>query len=684
MKLILRKLIIRNFKGITTLAINFQDITNISGYNGTGKTTIFDAFTWLLFGKDSLDREKFNIKTLDGAGSAIPQIEHEVEGLLEVYKDDEPLPIKYILRRTLKELWVKPRGKAEAEMQGHETTYFINGVPHTQKDYNKFVADLCNETIFKLITNPRYFPTQNWKVQRGTLMKLIPETAWNDKKVLEAYPGKFPKLFDLLMGKTLEQYRKELANEKERIRKQLEQIPVRIDETNKSIPAETFEEVFSKIIYEDVLAGMNEEIRKVDELLQDKSKAVDQAYQTRMDLRNKINEKTIKGDRIKFDLIQELKGEPIRLQAQEKHLIDRAVLLENGMLDITGALENSRRAVTLGEEARTDLLAKYQEITAEQFSMDENDVYCPMCKQELPAGMKLDKIDQLMQDFNKDKDKRTKANVAAGLALKEKLERDRAVITRLEKDIQEASTRKEEVEKELKVITEKLKKHLETDYIVLAGQLLTGKVKNAKAERELSINTWRDIQTYITKAEEELTNITEAGTDNTEFQEQKKGFVKEKDEFTQKHEVWSNVRKARLRIEELKKQQKELSQALADLELVEFLADEFVIAKITMLEDAINNQFSLVKFKMFNTLLNGAIEEACELTINGVPYSDLNNAGRINAGLDVINTISSVNDIFAPVFIDNREAVIDLYAPDTQIINLIVTKDKELIITYSA
>jgi DNA repair exonuclease SbcCD ATPase subunit len=90
----LKELNLINFKGILRQKIKFDKNTNIFGDNGTGKTTIFDAFTWLLFGKDSTDRKDFEIKTLDTNNTVIPKIEHEVSAI--IYVEEEEIIIKKI------------------------------------------------------------------------------------------------------------------------------------------------------------------------------------------------------------------------------------------------------------------------------------------------------------------------------------------------------------------------------------------------------------------------------------------------------------------------------------------------------------------------------------------------------------------------------------------------------------
>ena len=103
------RMMLTNFKGIRSIEVNFNpEVTNISGDNATGKTSMMDAFLWCLFGKDSQNRADFNIKTLDAEGKAFPKLEHEVVVVLSVDG------IETVFRRCYKENWVKKRGDGRA------------------------------------------------------------------------------------------------------------------------------------------------------------------------------------------------------------------------------------------------------------------------------------------------------------------------------------------------------------------------------------------------------------------------------------------------------------------------------------------------------------------------------------------------------------------------------------------
>ena len=133
------------------------------------------------------------------------------------------------------------------------------------------------------------------------------------------------------------------------------------------------------------------------------------------------------------------------------------------------------------------------------------------------------------------------------------------------------------------------------------------------------------------------------------------------------------------RIEELKAEERQLAAEYEELESQLYLTEEFIRAKVRMLEEKINNKFEMARFKLFNVLVNGGIEECCETMYDGVPYSNLNNGARLNIGLDIINTLAEHYGFAPPIWLDNAESVTDILQTKGQQIRLVVSeKDKQL------
>lgn len=233
MKIILKSLTLKNFKGIKDLQIDFSKVTNIYGENATGKTTIVDSFMWLLFGKDSKDRKDFDIKTLDPNGEPLHGLEHSVTGVLEIDGSDLKL------QRIYKEKWSKPTGKAEQELKSHTTDYYLNDIPVKQKEYNEKINELLNEDIFKLVTSPLYFSNLNWKKQREILLDIIGDV--DDETVIN-YNSKLKKL-DGVLKDGVDNYLKRVKATLQKLKKDQETYPVRIDECNNQIVSDDFTDI---------------------------------------------------------------------------------------------------------------------------------------------------------------------------------------------------------------------------------------------------------------------------------------------------------------------------------------------------------------------------------------------------------------------------------------------------------
>ena len=112
--------------------------------------------------------------------------------------------------------------------------------------------------------------------------------------------------------------------------------------------------------------------------------------------------------------------------------------------------------------------------------------------------------------------------------------------------------------------------------------------------------------------------------------------------------------KVKERIAELEEEKTAVGQKIAEQEQMIELTKEFVRAKIS---SGVNEQFKTVSFKLFSKQINGGFDDCCECTVNGVPFSSLNSGHRIIAGLDIISSLSKLNDVICPIFIDNAESI---------------------------
>lgn len=636
-----------NFKGISNLTIPFDEVTNVSGDNGTGKTTIFDAFCWLLWGKDSTDRKDFNIKTLDENNQAIPKIPHEVSGELEI--DGKVITLK----RGFNEKWVRRRGDETPEFAGHETLYFINDVPVQQAEYKRKIDDIVKEELFKLITSALYFNNLKWQDRRAILTTLAGEIS--DDEIAKASP-EFQKLLVTISGKPFEDFKKEIAGKKKKIKDELETIPARIDEVQRSLPEPENYPAIQKEI-----DGKKATIQEIEGAITDKSKAHQESLNKIQGKQKEIHDHKSKLQDIEFEIEQAVQKANNEKSFASKDIQQKITGTQSAIDRITRMIQINKNNITDIEKDIAGLRTKFTTEQAKELKFDPLDEICPLCKRKFDNVE--DKQSEMQKHFDEEKAKTLAKINSDGKVKKEEL-------TERQGTLKSNETELEGLETELSDLQTKLQEAQPKDLAPSPQQAIQNQLKNHKE--------YNHSKTQISRLELELLEVPKL--DVSALNQQKAEINLELDTLKAKLSIKDVIEKAKARITQLSTDEKKLAQELATLEGLEFTMAEFERVKINVIESRINGKFKLVTFKMFNVLINGGIEPTCDTLLNGVPFPDVNSAGKIQAGLDIINTLCQFNNVYAPVFIDNRETTNEIPQMESQIINLFVTHDKYLII----
>ena len=627
----LQRLTLSNFKGIKALTLDLAGKSaSIYGANATGKTTIYDAFLWLLFDKDSQNKSAFNIKTLDADGEPLHGLDHEVEAVLLV--DGKELTLK----KSYKEKWTKRRGSATAEFTGHTTDYYIDGVPAKKSEYDERIAELVKEDVFKLLTSPTYFNEQlHWQDRREILLEVCGDISDDDVIASDKALSNLPKI---LQGRTLDDHLKVIASQRKMINKELEQLPTRIDEVMRGLPD----------VSDIDPALLPQELKETGEAIKLKETEIAKL-------------KTGGGVAAKARKLDELESEIVKLKAEAHRATDSAVHAKRqelgpirlAMMDCKSEIEQAQMDIgTLkGELTRLDaeipkLRDEWHAVNGQQW--DGNEI-CPTCGQPLPP----EEIETTRAAFNRWKANELEQITAKGQELSERrcdakraIERAQALLTELETGLQKLTVK----ESALLVAIEELQ---------TASYDIPGLTKKLDQRQKL---------------EAEIEAIEAGGSEAVEKAEA------ELDELRSTYQRLEAERalihrhnQGQERIEELKTQERELAAEYEQLEEQLYLCEQFTRAKVSLLEDKINSRFEMARFKLFEQQINGALNEVCDTTYKGVPYSDMNNAARINTGLDIIRTLSKHYKFAAPIFVDNAEAVVQLLPIDSQVIRLVVS-----------
>ena len=623
----INRLVLENFKGIRNLEINANgESLSVYGDNATGKTTIFDAFTWLLFGKDSLGRSDFGIKTQDEYGNVMHNLEHSVECELAI--DNSILTLKKVYA----EKWTKKRGSAEAEFTGHETKYYINEVPSSKGEYVAKISSMIDETLFKIITNPLYFNEHmKWQDRRGILLNLCENIT--DEDILAKYE-KFEPLSAELKGRTIQEYKKIIQNKQAGINDELKTIPQRIDEATRAISATVEVDEVEKGIIEKRIEFLNEEIVAIKNGVVVNTELI------------ALNEKKREIESRSCDVSD--------LQAERSKFKNELYELE---LEINKCGRNIRMYFDTIQEAER----KSEELRKEWHSVNNEEFVdmgkCPTCGQEFPE----EQIEKAKQIFNTSKVQRLEEINAKG----KEWARDKA---------------------------EDIKKHDEW-----ASRLKANQDRKAEIESEIARIDGLSVKTELNFAEKVKAELDEINSRIAEIEKSNQNATESirvrinpiQEEINAEKAKLAEIEKTILerelaekqkqRIAELSEREKTLAGEYASLEKTAFLIDEFIKFKVELLSEEINSHFKYARFKLFDVQINGGIAECCEVTYKGVPYSDLNNASRVNIGIDILNTLCKLNDMYCPVIVDNSESVTNIIPTTSQMICLVVSAEDDMI-----
>lgn len=652
-KIILKSLALVNFKGVRDFSIAFNDgITTVCGDNGTGKTTLYDAYLWLLFGKDNTGRSDgangFNVKTTGEDGKPIYRLEHSVTAVLEV----DGKEIK--LQRSLVEKWQKVNGTTD-EVMKDETQYFINDVrTGTKKEYQAEISEIIPEDVFRMITNPYYFTSLSAETQKDMLLEMVGNI--DDEEVAATDPD-FLALLDQINGTSLAKWAREIAAKKKACNDALATIPASIETAQKLMP-----ESEEWAVLEKQLKEVQDRVKEIDAQIADKSALNDEAYKRKMALMKQQADKRIK--------LQDREN-TIRMETNAAHnkALSDIQQMENE-LSINQKNLDSYRNDKMNVDGKIDELngklvemrEQFKAVAKEQFPEPSGDVLvCPTCGEPYKGENLENAIAKLRGNFEQSKSKRQKDIQTKGKQYK--AEYDKAV----------------EQQTKLTGLIAKL----EDDALEIKGNItikknnipVAGNADEAIANDKECIGLRNDIAEIANQLQVEVPQA-----DVSELQSEKADRNAAIAEINKRLGKRAMIERVNKEIADLEEKRIANNQAKADLEKWEDVYLRFQKAKDEVLMQRINGLFNVVSFSFVKEQKNGGEKVTCYCMVNGVPYADVNACGKVNAGLDIINAICATKGISAPIFIDNRESFNQIVPTISQIVNLKVSNDKQLTI----
>lgn len=368
-------LTLENFKGINYFKFDAGGKNvSIYGTNSSGKTTLADAYFWLLFGKDSNGITNFDIKTIGTTG-----LNYTVIGTITVNGN------MHTLQRTLNEKWERKNGETEKKLKGNTTTYIIDGVPVKEKEYKAFVEnELVDEKTYQTLTDPDFFAGKtDWKKRRAQLLEWFASVS--DEDIIVAHEELKP-LTKILDGRTVENAQKAIQTDRKKLNDLLKEIPNRIDEQQRNIT-----EIKSQF------NGGEQE--NLDRLLKEKSDIESNIIKAESD--ESLNRAKAEIEKIRLEIskaradyanVSRNEDTEQQLMTVQKDKFKMQCNL-NELNETVNSLD--RKLEQISEQGKT-YNSKFVEISAKTFS---GDTVCPYCGQAMPE----DRIQAAIEEFNRDK-----------------------------------------------------------------------------------------------------------------------------------------------------------------------------------------------------------------------------------------------------------------------------------------
>lgn len=648
----LRSLTLTNFKGVRECHIDFTGaVTLVYGENGTGKTTLYDAYLWLLFGKDSAGRSDFNLKTLASNGKFIPRLEHSVIGVLEV----DGKPVK--LQRVLFEKWSKVNGSTEETMKD-ETRFFINDVRcGTKKEYQAEISEIIPEDVFRLITNPYLFPRLSAEDQKDMLLEIVGNISNED---VAALSPEFLAWLDHINGTSLIKYAQEMAAKKKNCKDTLATIPASI-ETAQNIMSGVGDEDWAEL--EKELATKKKSLANIETQLSDinatanaqnmrKAKISQEIGNKRMALSNRQTSVRVQANSDRNKALSDLQAMESELATTQRTITSK----RNELVSVQAEIKRQDSDIVALRE-------QFKAVAKETFTPPaEGSLVCPCCHEPLRGDNLTKQIETLRGNFEQDKSKRQKDIQARGIPLGQSLANNQATETRLTGQISNLEDKVLDLKGRIEIAKAHIPAALNPDELI------------AKDAECIALSN------EITELENQLNATTAPSDDLSELKEAKAILSESIAELNRRLGKRDTIIRCQKEIEELEEKRIANNQALTEIEQWEDVYTRFLKAKDEMLYERINDLFSYVSFSFVKEQKNGGEKITCVCTVNGTPYPDVNAAGKLNAGLDIINALCKAKGYSAPIFIDNRESVNEAIPTISQVINLCVSRDKTLTI----
>lgn len=616
MKIELKTITLQNFKRGRNVVINFTHNVVISGGNETGKSTIYDAYLWCLFGVTN--RHDTTVQTLDSNNNVIHKLETSVSLVIN-YNDERDIKIE----RRLSERY-KAENTIEEKFLGTTQTRLIDDVPYSVSAFRNKLNSLCNFDDWFLLSNINIFWSYKVDERRRILMSLAGEI--NESELMQNYPAVHRGV--IIEKKELSEMLKQQNTTRNKANDELQTIPAKVQAQDALKVIDDFD------VVEEDKKKIDLQLADIDAALQGvvTNTAEQQEYDNKLATENnKYNNVREQWQTNHFQMVDEA-FKNVTAASESLH---EATRLQKEHSDTY--VENKTKISELTNEFNK-LMQQWKDVNEKEFNFAKTDV-CPVCGRPYTDEMKEQEYENAVNEFNTHKSNKLT-------------------------EIQNKAT---EIHNQITVLKGLVNTYLQVTSVSDNNNIKTKQETYnnlVKKRSELQSLTWEQSNEKA-NADASLQAIVATkpllvvDTTHEENKLKKKELTKKRDDLIKRLSGRDNNKRIEEEKVKLDKRSRELAQIVADCNEVIRQIKEYKKNKIAVVENKVNSFFSLIRWKFYEqNITNDDEKEICKaIDRNGVDYNSTNDGTVINMGIDIINGISKAKDIYVPLFVDRKESV---------------------------
>ena len=627
-KVVLKKIIVQNFRS-KSFEFEFGEHNAIRGKNRSGKSSVKNAFFWLLTGADDLDRTNYNLFDTTIVHTKENSVPTNVTAVLLI--DD----VEYEVSRTAKMGWTRKRGNDEYERKASDDYSFsIDGIERSATEFKNWIEDtFAPVDMLKCMINTRHFlyNIDDWKVQRKYLANIAGEITNED------FEGDYTELFAQFSKYTQEQLRERLKTLLMPLKKALG------TEGTKGEKAVELEVLQKNIVSLDEIENAEKELAELKSKRDDiqakisgKKSPIDEASAKRAQALAMVEEKEIEISKARKLHNSKQQAEVAELESKLSHIETTNEAIKQRNDSLRKAFERKKQVLSDEMKNVERLKSRLEELREENKAIKNrefSDYNCAYCG----APLDEEKVEELKAKFEERKQKDRDNNKAEGLQAKHSLETAQEYLEVLRNELDNGFTQSELVSE--------------------------GDLRELIQQRKAAFPPFEHSDEYKTLSKE-LEDLKKSVPeipviDTSEFDKELNDVNAKIEAASNKAGLRAQYDKQTKQIEDVQADMKKMAQERAKWEKIEQQLVAYEQEKADIVGKRVNKFFDKCKVSMFSEKKDGSLAPNCVITMDGRLSATLNKEGTITAGIDVSDAFCRFYGLNMPLFIDDNESISD-------------------------